>query len=98
MNTDDLTRAVAAKNNMTLTQTRDVLNSTFDIIQTSVKKGDRVNITGFGVFNRVERKKRTARNPITGDAVKVPAKKVPVFKAGKTFKEAVAKARGTKKK
>lgn len=65
-------------------------------IQSAVTKGDKVSITGFGVFERRERAARTARNPRTGEAVKVKKTAVPVFRPGAGFKELVAVGRASK--
>jgi DNA-binding protein HU-beta len=65
-------------------------------IQSAVTKGDKVSITGFGVFERRERAARTARNPRTGEAVKVKKTAVPVFRPGAGFKELVAVGRAPK--
>jgi DNA-binding protein HU-beta len=65
-------------------------------IQGAVTKGDKVSITGFGVFERRERAARTARNPRTGAAVKVKKTAVPVFRPGAGFKELVAAGRAPK--
>src|SRR5262245_36041451 len=62
-------------------------------IQTAVAKGDKVAITGFGVFEKRVRAARTARNPRTGEAVKVKKTSVPAFRAGASFKEMVASGR-----
>jgi len=62
-------------------------------IQAAVAKGDRVAITGFGAFEKRVRGARTARNPRTGEAVKVKKTSVPAFKAGAGFKEMVASGR-----
>src|SRR2546429_1220020 len=59
-------------------------------IQTAVTKGDKVAITGFGVFEKRVRAARTARNPRTGESVKVKKTSVPAFRAGASFKEQVA--------
>lgn len=58
-------------------------------IQKSLKKGNAVTMVGFGTFDVKKRKARTGRNPQTGKAIKIAAKKVPVFKAGKGLKDAV---------
>jgi DNA-binding protein HU-beta len=55
-----------------------------------VKKGERVALVGFGTFERQDRKARTARNPRSGDPVKVKATKVPRFRAGQGFKDVVS--------
>jgi DNA-binding protein HU-beta len=62
-------------------------------VQSAVTKGDRVAITGFGVFEKRVRGARTARNPRTGEAVKVKKTSVPAFRAGAGFKEMVASGR-----
>src|SRR2546421_12128338 len=59
-------------------------------VQAAVTKGDRVAITGFGVFEKRVRAARTARNPRTGEAVKVKKTSVPAFRAGASFKDQVA--------
>jgi len=58
-------------------------------IQKALKKGDSVTLVGFGTFGVSKRKARTGRNPQTGAVIKIAAKKVPVFKAGKGLKDAV---------
>jgi len=65
-----------------------------DIIIRTVNKGEKVNITGFGVFEKRARAARTARNPRTGETVKVKKTNVPAFRAGTTFKDVIS---GTKK-
>jgi DNA-binding protein HU-beta len=65
-----------------------------DLIVRNVNKGEKVNITGFGVFEKRARAARTARNPRTGEAVKVKKTNVPAFRAGTQFKEVVG---GTRK-
>lgn len=55
----------------------------------SVKKGNKVALVGFGTFSVAKRKARTGRNPQTGEPIKIPARKIPKFSAGKTFKDAV---------
>jgi DNA-binding protein HU-beta len=62
-----------------------VVNSIID----SLKKGDEVSIAGLGIFSVKERAARDARNPRTGEAIKVPAMKVPKFRAAKALKDAV---------
>src|SRR5258706_196709 len=65
-------------------------------IQNAVTKGDKVSITGFGVFEKRVRAARTARNPRTGESVKVKKTSVPAFRPGASFKELVAAGRGPK--
>jgi DNA-binding protein HU-beta len=67
----------------------DAISATISAIQKALKKGDTVTLVGFGTFKVSKRKARKGRNPQTGAAIKIAAKKVPVFKAGKGFKDAV---------
>jgi DNA-binding protein HU-beta len=64
-----------------------------DVIVRTVNKGEKVNITGFGVFEKRARAARTARNPRTGETVRVKKTNVPAFRAGTTFKDVVSGAK-----
>jgi DNA-binding protein HU-beta len=72
------------------------LDAVITEIQTAVTKGDKVTITGFGVFEKRVRAARTARNPRTGESVKVKKTAVPAFRPGATFKELVAAGKAPK--
>ena len=65
------------------------LDSFIEGVVKSVKKGNKVALIGFGTFSVAKRKARTGRNPQTGKPIQIPARKVPKFSAGKTFKVAV---------
>jgi DNA-binding protein HU-beta len=65
------------------------LDAALAAIKKALKKGDAVTLVGFGTFGVKKRKARVGRNPQTGKALKIAAKKVPVFKAGKGLKDAV---------
>ncbi len=67
----------------------DCLNTILNEITKNLKAGKDVVLTGFGTFSLSKRKARTGRNPQTGEALKIPAKTVPRFKAGKALKDAV---------
>jgi DNA-binding protein HU-beta len=67
-----------------------VLGSLIQHTQVAVKKGDRVSLVGFGTFERRDRKARVARNPRSGEQVRVKATKVPAFRAGQSFRDVVA--------
>ena len=67
------------------------LNAFLDTVTETLIAGDKIQIIGFGTFETKERSARTARNPQTGEELQIDAKKVPAFKAGKAFKEAVNK-------
>jgi DNA-binding protein HU-beta len=67
----------------------EALNAVLETIQTAVANGDKVAITGFGVFEKSERPARTARNPATGAPIQVAASSVPKFRPGADFKALV---------
>src|SRR5260370_15114620 len=88
MNKRDLIDAISNRMGDKKTAT-EALNAVLDTIQATVAKGDKVAITGFGVFEKQVRPARTARNPATGAAVKVPKSSVPKFRARADFKPIV---------
>ncbi len=88
MNKADLIEEVA-KVTCSKKEAAEAVDATLAAIQKSLKKGDAVTLVGFGTFDVKKRKARTGRNPQTGKAIKIAAKKVPVFKAGKGLKDAV---------
>jgi len=88
MNKTDLIEAVA-KVTCTKKEAAEAVDATLAAITKALKKGDAVTLVGFGTFGVKKRKARTGRNPQTGKAIKIAAKKVPVFKAGKALKDAV---------
>ncbi len=71
----------------------DAVEAVIDTVTRAVASGERVAITGFGVFDKVARPARTGRNPRTGAAVKIKATTVPKFKAGQSFKDVVSGAK-----
>lgn len=89
MNKASLADVVHGIINSTKVQAEQVVDSVIDAIIKSVKKGDEVSIAGLGIFSAKQRAARTARNPRTGEAVKVPAMRVPKFRAAKAFKDAL---------
>ncbi len=92
MNKGDLIDAISGRMGDKKTAA-EAVNAVLDTIQQTVAKGDKVSITGFGVFEKTVRPARMARNPATGAAVKVPKTSVPKFRAGADFKAMVAKKR-----
>ena len=64
-----------------------IVNTVFEEIIEALAKGDRVELRGFGAFSVKEREARTGRNPRTGEAVEVAAKRVPFFKTGKLLRD-----------
>ena len=90
MNKKELIDSVTASTGESRRSVAGVIDATIDQIQKSVKKGDKVTIPGFGTFSRRARSARTARNPRTGESIKVRASKVPAFKPGAGFKQFVS--------
>ncbi|MDC1066807.1 integration host factor subunit beta [Alphaproteobacteria bacterium] len=68
-----------------------IVNVFFDTISKAISNGERVELRGFGVFDVKQRQARIARNPKNGEAVAVPAKKVPFFRMGKNMKDRINK-------
>ncbi len=89
MNRAELVEILASKNDLSKAATNAVLDTLIDTIQTAVKKGDVVQLVGFGTFKSAKRAARTGKNPATGAALKIPASTVPKFVAGARFKAAV---------
>lgn len=89
MNKAGIVDAVNAKLGTTKVQAEEVVDIVIDTIIASLKKGEDVSIAGLGIFVVKARAARTARNPRTGEAVQVPAMKVPKFRAAKALKDAV---------
>ena len=91
MNKAELIAAVAEKADLSKKDAEKAVNATVDAITGALQKGDKVQIVGFGAFDVKERAARIGRNPQTKKEIKIPASKVPQFKAGKALKDAVAK-------
>lgn len=87
MNKDELLKEVAKKAGVSQKTAYDVVNTILDIVEKTVSKGKKVTLIGFGTFDARKRGARTGRNPQTGEEIKIPAKTVPAFTAGKKFKE-----------
>lgn len=89
MNKEELVNAVATKTKMSKKQTEAGIQATIDAISEALSKGDKVTLVGFGTFQVRERAAREGRNPRTGAVLKIPAKKSPVWTAGKNLKERI---------
>ncbi|WP_394555765.1 DNA-binding protein (plasmid) [Priestia aryabhattai] len=85
----ELIEAVASKSELTKQDAKKVVDALFETISTTLAKGEKVQLVGLGTFEVRERSERTGRNPQTGEEMTIAATKVPGFKAGKEFKEAV---------
>lgn len=91
MNKTELIASVAEKSGTTKKDAERVVNATLDTIAAELAKGNRVQLSGFGIFEVKSRQARVGRNPRTKEAVEIPATKQPVFKASKVFKDTVSK-------
>ncbi len=89
MNKGDLINKVATEAGLSKAQAGKALDSVINTVQKSLKKGDKVTLVGFGTWSVAKRSARVGRNPQTGAAIKIPAKKVVKFKAGKDFAKTV---------
>ena len=85
----DLVHAAARAGNLSKTAAGEAVNAVFEAIVTSVAKGNRVTVVGFGTFLPRKRKARAGRRPGSGKEIKINAKTVPAFAAGQGFKDAV---------
>ena len=90
MNKTELIEAIVARSDMTKAQTTIMLDGLLEVIQKSLTEGNNVQLVGFGTFSVTERAGREGRNPATGKAMTIPAKKVVKFKPGKTLSDAAA--------
>lgn len=93
MNKADLVDALSERLEQSRKEANETVDAVIDEIKKAVARGERVAISGFGVFERSERAPRTARNPRTGETVKVASTRVPRFRPGNDFKALVAGAR-----
>lgn len=91
MNKSELISAVAQRTGMTKKDAEQAVSATFDVIAAQLAAGDKVQISGFGIFEVKQRQARTGRNPVTGEAIQIPASTAPTFKAGKALKDSIAK-------
>ena len=90
MNKTELIAEVAKKCGMSKKDAEKAVTTTFDTITEALSQGDKVQLVGFGSFETKHRAERTGRNPKTKESITIAASKVPTFKAGKAFKDAVA--------
>ena len=94
----DIVDTVAAEAELSKRQAGEIVDLILSEIKAALQKGDRVALTPFGSFVVRSRKAREGRNPKTGATIKIPARKVAAFVAGKGLKEAVSGVRGAAKK
>ncbi len=89
MNKSELVDMISKKAKLSKADSQKALNATTDIIANALKKGEKVQLIGFGTFEVRKRAARTGRNPQTGKTIKIAATKVPAFKPGKGLKDKV---------
>jgi DNA-binding protein HU-beta len=97
VNKNELVAEVSDRTGLARADVARVVDTTTEVIKTSVSRGKRVALVGFGTFERRQRRPRVGRNPHTGDAVQIPARRMPSFRPGTAFKEAVAGGRTRKR-
>ena len=90
MNKEELVAEISKKASVSKKEASEVLSAWVDTIQKTVSKGGKVTLVGFGTFESRKRAARIGRNPQTGKELKIAAKKVPAFSAGKKFKSIVS--------
>ena len=95
MNKAELIDKVAERLEVSRKQAADAVDEVISSITEAVAQGERVAITGFGIFEKVERKARTGRNPMSGAIVKIKATNVPKFRPGAEFKLVVSSGRAS---
>ena len=91
MNKAELVAAIADKAELSKKDADAALKAFTDVVAEELKKGEKIQLVGFGTFEVSERAARTGRNPQTGEEMTIPASKAPKFKAGKALKDAVNK-------
>ena len=91
MNKTELIAVVAEKTGMTKKDAERVINATVETITESLVKGDKVAVSGFGIFEVKAREARVGRNPRTKETIQIPATRLPAFKASKALKDSVSK-------
>ena len=89
MNKTELVAAISEKTELTKKDSEKALKALIDVVAEELKKGEKVQLVGFGTFEVSERSAREGRNPQTGEPMKIDASKAPKFKAGKALKDAV---------
>jgi nucleoid DNA-binding protein len=86
----DLIDSMAKRNELPRPKAEEIVNGLFDDIVAALKKGDKVNISGFGTFSISQRKGRLGRNPKTGESIEIAPSQAAKFKAGKILKESLS--------
>lgn len=91
MNKTELITVTAENAGLTKKDTERVLNAAIDAVTAALVRGEKVQLSGFGIFETKDREARIGRNPHTKQSIEIPATRVPGFKASKALKDMVAK-------
>lgn len=89
MNKAELVAAIAEKAEISRKDAEAALKAFTEVVEEELKKGEKIQLVGFGTFEVSERAARVGRNPQTKEEIKIPASKAPKFKAGKALKDAI---------
>ena len=89
MNKTELVAAIAEKTELSKKDAEKALKAFTDVVAEELKKGEKIQLVGFGTFEAAERPARTGRNPMTGKTIEIAASKSPKFKAGKALKDSL---------
>lgn len=89
MNKTELVAAIAEQAELSKKDSEKALKAFIDVVTEELKKGEKIQLVGFGTFEVIERAAREGRNPLTGEKMNIKASKAPKFKAGKALKDAV---------
>ena len=89
MNKTELIAAIAEKTELSKKDAEKAVKAFTDVVSEELKKGEKIQLVGFGTFEVSERAARTGRNPQTKEEIKIPASKAPKFKAGKALKDSL---------
>ena len=91
MNKTEIIAAAAEASGMTKKDAERVINAALDTVTAALAKGDKVQLSGFGIFEVKEREARVGRNPRTKETIQLPAPRTPAFKPSKALKDLVGK-------
>ena len=90
MNKTELATAVSERTGIAKKDAERAVNAALETIAEALKKGEKVQLTGFGVFEMKDREARVGRNPRTKEEIRIPATRTPAFKASKALKDSIS--------
>ena len=89
MKKSDLVDAISERAGVPKAQAQNIIEDVFELIADALSKGEKIDLRGFGTFSTRDSAARTGRNPQTGEAIQIPARRVPGFKPGKELRDRV---------